>query len=311
VRAAVLTTLGAPRFAEFPEPVACDGQAVVEVLAAGLNPVDVAIASGAFRDGPPPLPSIPGHEGIGLLDGRRVYFDKPVSPYGAMAERALIDPASVIVLPDALDHAVAVGLGTSGLAGWVALASRARMLKGEHVLVLGASGAVGQIGVQAARLLGAGRIIAACRSAEGLALSRELGADAQVAITGDADQLTAAFTDAAEGRIDVVVDLLWGAPVVAAIRAATFGARVVHIGQAAGAQAHLSGSVLRSASLTVCGFSVFGIGQDVKREAFARMAAHVSRSELSVLVETMALEDVQAAWSAQQAGPRRKLVLLP
>ena len=69
-------------------------QAVVEVLVAGLNPVDVAICAGRFYAGKPPLPSVAGREGVGMLDGNRVYFDTPITPFGSMAERALIDPAS-------------------------------------------------------------------------------------------------------------------------------------------------------------------------------------------------------------------------
>ena len=78
---------------EFEEPAAGPDQAVVEVLAAGLNPVDVAICAGRFYAGKPPLPSVAGREGVGMLDGERVYFDAPIAPFGSMAERALIDPA--------------------------------------------------------------------------------------------------------------------------------------------------------------------------------------------------------------------------
>ena len=311
MRAAVLAELGVPRPGERPEPPAGDGQAVVDVLAAGLNPVDVAMAAGAFRGGPPPLPSVPGLEGVGVLDGRRVYFDATVSPHGSMAARAVVERDLAIELPDGLDEAVAIGLGISGLAGWLALSWRAGLQPGEHVLVLGASGAVGQIAVQAARLLGAGRVVAAARSEEGLALGRELGADAAVGLEAHGDALPAALREAAGGRIDVVVDPLWGAPVLAAMRAASRGARIVHLGQAAGAEATLPGSVLRGSSLAVLGHSVFGLPDAVRREAFGRMAGHALRSELRVLVERVPLDDVEAAWARQQAGPRRKLVLVP
>ena len=69
----------APELGEFEEPSA-NGEAVVEVSVAGLNPVDKTIASGNFPGREPPLPSVPGLEGVGTLDGRRVYFDAPVAP---------------------------------------------------------------------------------------------------------------------------------------------------------------------------------------------------------------------------------------
>ena len=72
MKAAVLHEYGVPRLDEFQEPEAGPGQAVAQVLAAGLNPVDVAISAGRFYAGKPPLPAVAGREGVGLLDGARV-----------------------------------------------------------------------------------------------------------------------------------------------------------------------------------------------------------------------------------------------
>ncbi len=191
MRAAVLHDFGVPSAGDFEEPAAGPGQAVVEVLAAGLNPVDVAICAGRFYAGKPPLPSVAGREGVGLVDGARVYFDGPIAPFGSMAQRALVDPAHTYALPDGVADGVAVALGISGLAAWLALTWRAQLQPGEHVLVLAASGVLGQIAVQAAKLLGAGRVVAAARSEEGLARCMELGADASVLLDGREDLATA------------------------------------------------------------------------------------------------------------------------
>src|SRR4051812_24732007 len=136
MRAAVLYELGQPRCLPFDDPVAGDGQAVVEVAAAGLNHLDIAKASGGFYLGPPPVPSVVGSDGVGTAaGGRRVFFDETVSPYGSMAERALV-PADVLIdVPDGLDDAVAAALGNAGLAAWLALTWRARLQPGESVLV--------------------------------------------------------------------------------------------------------------------------------------------------------------------------------
>ena len=73
VKAAVLHEYGVPRFDEFEEPEVRSEigseQAIVEVLAAGLNPVDVAICAGRFYAGKPPLPSVAGREGVGRVEG--------------------------------------------------------------------------------------------------------------------------------------------------------------------------------------------------------------------------------------------------
>jgi len=116
MRAAVLHEYGVPRGDDFKEPSAGAEEAVVDVLAAGLNPVDVAICAGRFYAGRPPLPSVAGREGVGVLDGARVYFDAPIPPFGSMAQRALIDPRSAYPVPDGVGDGVAVALGISGLA---------------------------------------------------------------------------------------------------------------------------------------------------------------------------------------------------
>lgn len=309
MRAAVLHEYGVPRADDFEEPSAGPEQAVVEVLAAGLNPVDVAICSGRFYAGKPPLPSVAGREGVGTLDGARVYFDAPVVPFGSMAERALVDPRSTYPVPDEVSDGVAVALGISGLAAWLGLTWRAQLKQGEHVLVLAASGVLGQIAVQAAKLLGAGRVVAAARSQEGLARCMELGADASVRL--DEPDLSAAMAQAGEGRIDVVLDPLWGEPLVAALGAASFGARVVQIGAGAGAEATIPSAAIRGKMLVLMGHTNFAAPPEVKREAYASMAAAAARGEIRVDVDPLGLEQVQEAWSRLAAGSHRKIVLVP
>ena len=87
-------------------------------------------------------------------------------------------------MPAGFDPALAVCLGVSGLAAWLGLAG-AGGCRGETVLVLGASGVVGQIAVQAAKLLGASHVVAAARDAQALERAGGLGADALVSLTGD------------------------------------------------------------------------------------------------------------------------------
>jgi NADPH:quinone reductase-like Zn-dependent oxidoreductase len=310
MRAAILHEFGVPRADDFREPQAAEGEAVVEVLAAGLNPVDVAICAGRFYAGQPPLPSVAGREGVGLLGGRRVYFDSPVTPFGSMAERSLVDPQGTYDVPDGVDDGVAVALGISGLAAWLALAWRASLQAGEHVLVLAASGVLGQIAVQAARSLGAGRVVAAARSQEGLQRCLELGADAAVALD-DSDDLPAQLAHAAGGRIDVVVDPLFGAPLAAAADAASFGARIVQLGAGAGNSSAVSSASIRGKLLVIMGHSNFAAPPEVKRDAYASLSALAAAGELRIETERIELERVHDAWERLQAGSHRKIVLVP
>src|SRR3954465_2773806 len=213
MRAAVLHEHGeAPACTEFADPEAGDGQVVVDVDVAGVNHVDLLKASGRFYTGPPPLPSVVGSDGVGRLpDGRRVFFDSIVAPYGSMAERALVPAAALTGVPDGIDDVVAAALGNAGLAAWLSLTRRAALAPGERVLVLGATGAVGTIAVQAASALGAGRVVAAARPGERLQALLGRGADATVAL-GESGDLAKAIRDAAGGPVDITIDLLWGPP---------------------------------------------------------------------------------------------------
>ena len=310
MRAAVLREYGIPRADDFDEPVAGPDQAVVQVLAAGLNPVDVAISAGRFYAGRPPLPMVAGREGVGMLDGRRVYFDAPILPFGSMAERALIDPRSTYEVPDGLPDGVAVALGISGLTAWLALTWRAELRPGEHVLVLAASGVLGQVAVQAAKLLGAARVVAAARSPEGLERCLELGADAAVRLDGSED-LPAALTEAAGGKIDVVIDPLFGEPFVAAVNAASFGARIVQLGAGAGAEATLASATVRGKLLVIMGHTYFLAPPEIRREGYRRLSEAAAAGELQLESESIALELLAGAWERMAAGAHRKIVLVP
>lgn len=314
MRAAVLRELGGlPAVEDWPEPQAAGGgQTVVQVLAAGLNPIDVSTGSGTFYGGSPDLPYVVGKEGVGRLgEGRAVYFGDSVAPFGAMAQRSLIDAGTAIDLPEGIEPTAALAFGIAGLAAWLALEWRGQLAHGETVLVLGASGVVGQVGIQAARLLGAAHVVAAARSPEGLRRATELGADALVALDGSEDDLAEAFRRATRGGADLVLDPLWGEPAVAALQATRPGGRLVNLGQAAGGTAEIASAAVRGGRRSILGHANFATPPEVRREAFLRMLDHSARGQLRIVVETFDLERVGEAWERQQSSPGRKLVVVP
>ncbi len=312
VRAAILSAYGdVPSPGEFDLPAAADGQEVVDVEVAGLNPIDVSLASGTFYAGAPALPYVVGREGVGrTAAGARAYFDGPVPPSGSIAARALVASSSLLPVPGDVDAGVAVACGIAGLAAWLALEWRAELRPGETVLVLGAGGTVGRIAVQAAKLLGAGRVVAAGRDAGTLADLASGGADATVQIDA-VDDLAAALRDACEGGPNVTVDPVWGAPAAAAVDAAAFGARHVQLGQSAGATAELSSRSVRGKLMSILGHTNFAAPAEVKADAFARMVAHAAAGEIQVEVERVPLDAIADAWARQQAAPHHKLVIEP
>jgi NADPH:quinone reductase-like Zn-dependent oxidoreductase len=307
MEAAVLKDYGAdPEFGEFEEP-SPNGAAVVEVRVAGLNPVDHTIASGKFPGREPPLPSVPGLEGVGTVDGRRVYFDSPVAPFGSLGERTLVEPDELIDVPDGVEDGLAVSFGISGLAAWLALTWRAELREGDSVLVLGASGVLGQIAVQGARLLGASRVVAAARDNESLERARhELGADAVVELAGDGN-LTERFKEAAGGGFDVVVDPLWGEPAMAALAALNVEGRLIQIGNSAGESIDLPTRGFRNQLGRIIGHTNFKASRELKREAFTAMCEHALAGDLKVETEGVPLREIGDAW--QRKSPHRKLVI--
>jgi len=313
VRAALIRELGSgPELGEVDEP---RGDDVVEVLAAPINPVDLGVASGAYVAGHPPLPYVPGCEAVGrTADGRTVWVfggGFGLSRDGGMAVRATVGDAVAVEVPDGADPALAAGLGIAGLAGWLPFTWRAPLAGGERVLVLGATGSVGLVAVQAAKLLGAARVVAAGRDPERLAKAVTLGADAIVRI-GEHDDLAAAFRDAAGGDgPDYVFDALWGEPVAAAVQAAAPGARVVNLGQSAGATAELASGAVRGKNLTILGHFAFGVPHNVFAEHYPRLVRHALAGEIRLDVERVALSDIADAWRRQVAGEAAKLVLVP
>jgi NADPH:quinone reductase-like Zn-dependent oxidoreductase len=316
MRAAILREYDTtPELGEFDDPVPGDGTVVVEVLAAGLNPVDLRKASGQFPLMPKvPLPSVAGWEGVGRLeDGSRVYFVDPPPPNGALAERSLVDPSAVHPVPEGVDDGVAVALGIAGLAGWLALSWSAKLREGETVLVLGATGTVGQIAVQAAKLLGASRVVAAGRNPDGLARAAELGADATVRLDEEGD-LPERFREAAgdAGGFDVIVDPLWGEPGVAAMEASKRFTRHVALGQSAGMHAQVSVATVRNKPVTIIGHTNYAIPFEDQRDAYAEMTARAAAGELTADVERLPLSDAAAAWERLRSGPGgSKLVVVP
>jgi NADPH:quinone reductase-like Zn-dependent oxidoreductase len=233
MRAAVLKVRNAPEITEFQAPEARNGLRVVEMLMAGLNPKDIVIALGLIPAITPSLPAVVGLEGVGIMDGKRVCFGGAAQPFGSVAEHTLVDPGKAFEVPDHLTNEQAITTGVVASTAWIALSWRAKIKPGEHLLVLGGTGAVGFMAVQAAKRLGAGCVIAAGRNEKVLETLKSLGADATVVLNGDAPSIAAKFTEASGGRINLILDMLWGPAATAALLAASPGARLVSVGFAA------------------------------------------------------------------------------
>lgn len=317
--AAVLHTLGQlPRYEQFPEPVAGANEVIVQVHAASLKSVDKQMASGAHYASPRQLPVVCGSDGVGhLSDGQRVFFGGARPPYGSMAEQAVVPRAFTFPIPEKLDDATAAALPNPGISGWLSLAYRAKLAPGENVLILGATGVTGKLATRIAKLLGAGRVVAAGRNQEALSTLLKHGADATIRLDVPAKELTEVFAaQAGESGFQVVIDYLWGGPAEALLAALTrkefavikSETRFVQAGESAGATISLPAAVLRSAAVTILGTA--GIPpRNILADAFEKVMAHGANGDLHVDIERVPLAEIESAWKRETRGSR--LVVIP
>ena len=290
-----------PEHVLWPMPRHGHGQALVRVTAAPISPLDLLCASGTSYFGAPLLPYIPGVQGIGIVmeaeilaPGQRVWFscDAGMKPGdGSMALYCVIDESSALVLPDQVDDDLAAALGLSAIAAWMALTWRGHLQPGEQVLVLGASGAVGQVAVQAAKLL---------------------GADAVVDLSGeDVDEISKRIVASCEGPLQLVIDPVWGMPAEAAVRVLAPEGRLVNIGSAAGPTVRFESAILRSKLHAILGYTNNALTHEQKAEALTEILIHAAAGRCTVERETVPLAQAAEAWEHQAACARRKLILVP
>ena len=171
---------------------------------------------------------------------------------------------------------------------------RAPVREDDVVLVLGASGTVGSTALQAAKLLGARRVIGAARRVDAVPDA----ADEAVDVDGDLPEAT------------LIVDALWGEPLERALAAAARGVRVVHLGQSAGATAALQSGWVRGKVATILGHSLFATPLHELARGYRELCEHVRDGRIQLPVEEYPLERIAEAWSRQATGsPGAKIVL--
>jgi NADPH:quinone reductase-like Zn-dependent oxidoreductase len=311
MKAAVVQILGqAPKYQEFAEPVPGDNEVLIQVRAAGLHPIVKAIASGAHYSATGQIPMVVGLDGVGTRqDGARVYFGSVRKPWGTMAERCAAPASMCLPIPDGISDIEAAALANPGMSAWLSLKERAQLKPGETVLILGATGVAGQLAIQAARHLGAKRIIAAGRNVN--AIAKE-DVDAIVALGEPEDAVREALIAEAKDGIDVVIDYLWGRPTELVLDAlaktfkpsATKSTRLVEVGESAGRTITLPGAVLRSVDLKLLGSGFGSVPLDTILTAIPELFKMAAAGKFLVDVEPVPLSDVESAWSREEKGRR-------
>lgn len=224
---------------DIPSPVPGSDEVLIDVHMAGVNFPDTLLIEGKYQI-KPPFPFVPGGEAAGVVAavGAGVSHLQPgdkvmaLTGWGSFAEQVVVQANHVMLMPTSMDFAGAAGFGVTYGTSMHALCQRARLQKGETLLVLGASGGVGLAAVEIGRAMGA-HVIAAASSKQKLEVARAAGAHELICYgKGSLKEQVNALT---EGRgADVIFDPVGGDLFDQAIRAIAWNGRLLVIGFASG-----------------------------------------------------------------------------
>lgn len=243
MKAQVIEQFGGPEVFEerdVPKPEARAGHVLIRVEATSVNPVDYKIRQGAVPAGPE-FPAILHGDVAGVVEevgdgvsgfsaGDEVYACAggfAGLPGGALSEYMLADASLVAHKPESLTMREAAALPLVAITAWESLIDRAEIGPGQRVLVHGASGGVGHVGVQLARAAGA-EVFATGSSEKKLVIARDLGAD--VAINYREQSVEDYVAEYTGGKgFDVVFDTVGGENLDRSFEAARTNGQVVSI----------------------------------------------------------------------------------
>ena len=235
MKALVLKRYGGPQhigFIDIPRPVPGPDEILVQVYAAGVNPVDNIIAKGAFK----PflrlqLPATLGSDLAGIVAevGCRVTRFKPGDAVfasifdmgaGAFADFVAVPERAAALKPANLDFVQAASIPMVGLTSWQALKERAQVKPGQKVFIPAGSGGIGTFAIQLAKVLGA--TVGTTTSSGNIDLVRSLGADEVI------DYKTQEFEDVLQGY-DAVLGTVRGDALEKALRILKPGSTAVSL----------------------------------------------------------------------------------
>jgi len=241
---------------EVPDPVAGDGEVLIDIAAAGVNRADLMQRQG-FYPPPPGAPVYPGLECSGRVAavGPGVAGLQPGDEVcallagGGYAERVAVPAVQVLPVPAGLTVAAAGALPEAACTVYANVFMAARLAPGETLLVHGGASGIGTMAIQLARAHGA-RVACTAGSADRARRCRELGAD--LAIDYTSEDFAAAIREFTGGRgADVILDIVGAAYLPRNVATLAIGGRLVVIGLQAGATGELDLGLMLRNRLTV------------------------------------------------------------
>lgn len=320
MKAIRVNEFGAPevmRLEEVPKPVPGEGQVLVRVRAAGVNPADTYSRSGNYAN-KPALPYTPGTDGAGIIEavgpgaprakaGDRVYLAASLS--GTYAEYALALDAQVHELPERDSFSQGAGVFVPYATAYHALAHLARARPGESLLVHGASGGVGIAALQFAAAMGL-RTVGSAGSDKGLELALREGASEAVDHRASGYQEAAMSFTGGKG-FDVILEMLANVNLGADLKMLSRGGRVVVIGSRGETSVNPRDLMARDAA--VFGMLLWNIRDEDAASAHAAIVAGLKSGVLRPVVgaEFPLAQAPEAHRKVMETGAYGKIVLLP
>ena len=303
---------------EIPDPQPGPAQVLVQVRAAGVNPVDAYIRTGTYAS-KPNLPYTPGSDAAGVIiavgsdvkgfhTGDRVYGVGAKT--GSYAEKALFDEASVHPLPEHVTFEQGAAIGVPYGTAYRGLLLRAEAKPAETVLVHGASGGVGTAAVQLARAAGM-TVIGTAGSEDGMKLVKEQGAHHVLnhSPEGYLDELM----KLTNGRgVDVIVELLANKNLAKDLTVLAKKGRVAVIGNRGTIEINPRDAMAREADIR--GVTLMASTPDESRLTYAALDAGLENGTLKpVIGDRIPLAEAARAHEAvmKHSGALGKIVLIP
>jgi NADPH:quinone reductase-like Zn-dependent oxidoreductase len=293
MRAYVLKHYGGPegsQLMDVPTPTPRPRDILVEVHAAGLNPVDYKFRQGKLRAIlRPKLPFVLGNELAGEVIavgrdvkrfrvGDRVFARVAKDRGGAFAEQACVDEDHAAHMPRDLDFTAAAAVPLAGLTALQALRDELGVKPGQRVLISGGAGGVGTFAIQIAKWLDAH--VTTTASQRGEALVRSLGCDEVI-------DYTAQDISKAEGRFDAGFDLIGGKTLEQMFEIMKPGTKIVSIAGVPEPQTAIKDLGGRRALAVVFWIISYGIRSRARRAgvSYRYLFMHASGTELAELAE--------------------------
>ncbi len=314
-----MTEHGGPevlKLAEIPRPKPVHGQVLVRVAAAGVNPVDTYLRTGAYPNAK--LPYTPGFDCAGTVEelgsdamelkhGDRVYTSAAIS--GTYAEFALCDSNSVFPLPPNISLSQGAALGVPYATAYRALFHRAKAQPGEIVLVHGASGGVGTAAVQLARAAGL-IVIGTSGTEQGRDLVLKNGA--HHALDHQAGNFPEQLMRATQNRgVDIILEMLANVNLGKDLSLLAKFGRVVVIGSRGSVEINPRDTMGRDAA--ILGMTLFNATPPEIKSIHAALYAGLSNGTLRPVIgkELPLAQAPQAHQEVLAPGAYGKIVLLP